>query len=176
MKARIQGRGPEESLLGGWQSRTVSEWLDEACKEAQVLDGFTFHCLRHTFAAHMLSKGVPIYKVSKILGHSTVLVTEQHYGHLDKRVLADEIHHIDSIMTVPRIVDPSGLRGGRQQVVNGARGKQLKRESPTVELGNRNQDGGHRTVLKICARKGTEGSNPSPSAHELKIGGPSLFF
>ena len=111
VKVRIQGRGLEESLLGGWQKATVSEWLEDACKESQVLDGFTFHCLRHTFAAHMLSKGVPIYKVSKIMGHSTVLVTEQHYGHLDNRVLSDEIHHIDTIMSVPRAVEPSGIRG-----------------------------------------------------------------
>ena len=106
VKERIIGRGPEETLLGGWEPRTVSEWLNDACVEAEVGDGFTFHCLRHSFAAHMLSKGVPIYKVSKIMGHSSVTVTEQHYGHLDRKTLSDEIHHIGSLMSVPAVPEP----------------------------------------------------------------------
>jgi integrase len=118
VKGRIQGRGPEESLLGGWNPRTVSEWFNEACQEAKVGDGFTFHCLRHTFASHMLSRGVPIYKVSKIMGHSTVVVTEQHYGHLDRKVLSDEIHNIGSVMSVPTIESFGGLLSEGIAVVN----------------------------------------------------------
>lgn len=118
VKSRIKCRGPEESLLGGWNPRTVSEWFNEACREANVGDGFTFHCLRHTFAGHMLSQGVPIYKVSKILGHSTVLVTEQHYGHLDKRVLSDEIHHIESVLSVPTLESLCGSNTEGAEVVN----------------------------------------------------------
>ena len=38
--------------------------------------------LRHTFAAHALSRGKPIYTVSKWLGHASVAITEQFYGHL----------------------------------------------------------------------------------------------
>jgi hypothetical protein len=51
----------------------------------------------------MLSRGVPIYKVSKMLGHSTVLTTEAHYGHMDRNVLSEEIHHIDSIISTPSL-------------------------------------------------------------------------
>jgi len=103
VKSRVKGKGLEESLLGGWNKTTVSEWFNEACKAATVGEGFTFHCLRHTFASHMLAKGVPIYKVSKILGHSTVVTTERHYGHLDKKALSDEIHHIGSVMSLPTL-------------------------------------------------------------------------
>src|SRR3989344_2560226 len=81
---------------------TVSEWFKDCCEQAQVMD-FTFHCLRHTFASYMLSRGVPIYKVSKILGHSGVVVTEQHYGHLDRSVLTEEIKHIEGVMTLPKV-------------------------------------------------------------------------
>jgi integrase len=41
-----------------------------------------FHDLRHTAASLMLSQGKSIWLVSKILGHSSVNVTDQTYGHL----------------------------------------------------------------------------------------------
>jgi integrase len=44
--------------------------------------GYHAHCLRHTFAAHYLKKHKDIYGLSKILGHHSVVVTEQYYGHL----------------------------------------------------------------------------------------------
>ena len=100
---RIQGEVNSEALLLDCvEAKTVSEWFKNCCEHAQVMD-FTFHCLRHTFAAYMLSRGVPIYKVSKILGHSSVVVTEQHYGHLDRSVLTEEIKHIEGIVTLPKL-------------------------------------------------------------------------
>jgi integrase len=44
--------------------------------------GYHAHCLRHTFAAHYLKKHKDIYGLSKILGHHSVTITEQYYGHL----------------------------------------------------------------------------------------------
>lgn len=41
-----------------------------------------FHDLRHTAASIMIADGVPIKLVSEILGHSTITVTLQIYGHL----------------------------------------------------------------------------------------------
>ncbi len=98
---RAIGRDPETRLLDAVHCTTVSEWFKDCCKDAQVMD-FTFHCLRHTFAQRMLSGGTPIYKVSKILGHSTSVVTEQHYGHLDRKDLTDEIHNIEGVLTLPK--------------------------------------------------------------------------
>ena len=40
-----------------------------------------FHDLRHTFASNFLMGGGNIYDLQKILGHSTIQVTER-YGHL----------------------------------------------------------------------------------------------
>jgi len=42
----------------------------------------SFHNLRHTFASHLLMSGVDLYTVSRLLGHSSVVVTEKHYSHL----------------------------------------------------------------------------------------------
>jgi len=47
----------------------------------------TFHTLRHTYASHLLMAGVNIFIVSRWLGHSSVTVTENHYGHLIPEML-----------------------------------------------------------------------------------------
>ena len=44
----------------------------------------TPHTLRHTFGTCWLQAGGDIYKLSKILGHSNVAVTEARYAHLLK--------------------------------------------------------------------------------------------
>ena len=42
----------------------------------------SFHTLRHTYVSHLLIAGINIFTVSRWLGHSSVKVTEKHYGHL----------------------------------------------------------------------------------------------
>ena len=51
-----------------------------ACKRAG-LDDVTPHILRHTTASWLVQAGVPLYEVSKLLGHSSLAVT-QRYAHL----------------------------------------------------------------------------------------------
>ena len=43
---------------------------------------FRLHDLRHTFAGLFLASGGDIFKLSKILGHSSVAITQQVYAHL----------------------------------------------------------------------------------------------
>jgi integrase len=40
--------------------------------------------LRDTFAVELLLAGVPIERVSKLLGHSSVTITEKHYAPWNK--------------------------------------------------------------------------------------------
>jgi len=53
-----------------------------AVKRAQLDERLTFHCLRHTFASHWMMSGGCIFKLSKVLGHSSVKITEKIYAHL----------------------------------------------------------------------------------------------
>lgn len=43
--------------------------------------GYHFHSLRHSFAGWLIQNGAPIYEVQKLMGHSTIQVTEM-YAHL----------------------------------------------------------------------------------------------
>lgn len=90
----------------------VSRRFKGLCERAGVAN-LKFHDLRHTFTARLLTKGVPIYKVSKILGHSSVVVTEQHYGHLSLADLRGAISCIEGVVSVPFAADlQQGLRKG----------------------------------------------------------------
>ena len=41
-----------------------------------------FHDLRRTFGYNLIKQGIPIYQVSKLLGHASVTTTERHYAPL----------------------------------------------------------------------------------------------
>lgn len=58
----------------------LSQWMIRA----GITKHITFHCARHTFAVRMLTHGIDIYTVSKLLGHSELKTTQ---------VYADIIEH-----------------------------------------------------------------------------------
>jgi integrase/recombinase XerD len=68
------GDGKLESIVRSWQSR-----LHRLFKLACVEDGHP-HRFRDTFAVELLLSGVNIERVSILLGHSSVRVTEKHYS------------------------------------------------------------------------------------------------
>ena len=51
---------------------------------ANIKDGFTFHCMRHTHATILLKNNVNVLVVSERLGHSSVTVTMNIYAHVLK--------------------------------------------------------------------------------------------
>ena len=65
-------------------SDTVQRTIDDQGLNANVekKDRLTFHSLRHTTATWLLEKGEDIYRVSKLLRHTTVRMTEQRYSHI----------------------------------------------------------------------------------------------
>lgn len=66
----------------------VSKIFRQAVERCGLNDGITdnrhrvvFHTLRHTFASWLVQKGTPLFVVSRLLGHSSIKVTER-YAHL----------------------------------------------------------------------------------------------
>jgi integrase/recombinase XerD len=72
------GNGKRESVVCHWQMR-----LKTVFDSAQVSKGegnAISHRFRDTFAVELLLAGVPIERVSILLGHQSVRVTERHYN------------------------------------------------------------------------------------------------
>lgn len=42
------------------------------------------HDLRHTFASHLASQGVPLQRIGKLLGHTQIATTQRYAHHMDK--------------------------------------------------------------------------------------------
>ena len=62
-------------------------------KRVGLNDGITPHCLRNNFAKRCLMNGMDIYTLSRILGHSSVAVTEQAYLDLTDEDLGKRYQH-----------------------------------------------------------------------------------
>lgn len=46
------------------------------------LEGWHLHELRHSAATFLITNGVPLEQVSKLLGHSSIRITSDVYSHL----------------------------------------------------------------------------------------------
>lgn len=73
---------------------TVSKSLKKVAKEAGLPDDLHWHCLRATAATRWASNKVPIFTVSKLLGHSTVNVTTRYYAGIDLDELRDAVNRL----------------------------------------------------------------------------------
>jgi integrase len=62
--------------------RTYQEDFQRAAASAGLPPQFIPHSLRHLYASVALAEGIPITEVSRWLGHNSIEVTHQIYGHL----------------------------------------------------------------------------------------------
>lgn len=63
--------------------RNVNRTLRDMLKRSNCsTTDATVHSLRHTYGSFLLSKGIPVFNVSRLLGHSSIKTTEQVYAHL----------------------------------------------------------------------------------------------
>lgn len=99
------------NTLGGIiEPRTYEDVFNRAAKVANI-EGATFHTLRHTFATRALEAGMDIKVLSVILGHSSVSITLNLYGH----VLPD--HKVAS-MDKMKLFYRNGMKGGKTEKSN----------------------------------------------------------
>jgi integrase len=88
--------------------RTYNEDFERAAGKAGLPPEFIPHTLRHCFASISLAHGIPITEVSRWLGHKSIEVTHQIYGHL-----------VPSSWDRARTVLDDAHRAGRQQPSSG---------------------------------------------------------
>ncbi|HMG16991.1 MAG TPA: site-specific integrase [Saprospiraceae bacterium] len=88
-------KGPGEKVFAGlkYSSYTnveLSRWVMKAGITKQI----TFHSARHTNATLLITNGVDIYTVSKLLGHSEIKTTQLYAKLVDKK-------KIEAVNTIP---------------------------------------------------------------------------
>jgi len=72
------GEGKIESIVRSWQARLKKVF--DLAKVSKAGGNAISHRFRDTFAVELLLAGVPIERVSILLGHQSVRVTEKHYN------------------------------------------------------------------------------------------------
>ena len=86
----LPARGEDEAkvFLGfkydGYQNEKLRRWILEAGIKKKNVGS---HTARHSFAVYHLSKGTPIYTLSKLMAHNSVKTTERSYAQYAKEDL-----------------------------------------------------------------------------------------
>ena len=75
--------GPERVLFPGYRgkhlsARQISRLFKETAREAGITKPVTLHTLRHSFATHLLERGVDIRVIQALLGHTKLTTTARY--------------------------------------------------------------------------------------------------
>ncbi len=90
----ISKKTNSKTLLPLCSNQKTNAYLKEIAKDCGIYKNITFHVARHTFATTvMLSNGVPIETVSKLLGH-TKLSTTQIYARVIESKISEDIQNL----------------------------------------------------------------------------------
>ena len=73
-----------------------------AREKAGIKKEVGIHSLRHSFATHLLEKGIDIRYIKDLLGHFDIRTTER-YLHVSKQKLVNIISPLDDLMSKENI-------------------------------------------------------------------------
>jgi site-specific recombinase XerD len=76
--------------------RSAQQIFHDSKRKAGIQKEITFHGLRHSFATHLLEKGVDIRYIKDILGHFDIKTTER-YTHVSRRMLVNISSPLDDL-------------------------------------------------------------------------------
>jgi site-specific recombinase XerD len=77
-------------VLPVWSNQKMNEYLKEIADLCGIHKRLTYHVARHTFGTTVtLNNGVPIESVAKMLGHSSLRMTQHYAKILDNKISQD---------------------------------------------------------------------------------------
>ena len=77
----------------------------------EELPPLTFHGLRHCHASLLIASGADIAVISKLLGHASVAITADVYGHLIGTVASDAVNGAANLIA-HTVHSPEGVSAG----------------------------------------------------------------
>jgi len=87
----------ESQQTGGpYPTRTIQRVFQLAKQKAQITKDIGIHCLRHSFATHLLEKGIHIRFIQDLLGHFDIKTT-QRYLHVSNKNLINIVSPLDDL-------------------------------------------------------------------------------
>lgn len=85
-----------------YPTRTIQRIFQLAKEKATINKQVGIHSLRHSFATHMLEKGIDIRYIKDLLGHFSIKTTER-YLHVKKEQLVNIISPLDDLWRAGKI-------------------------------------------------------------------------
>lgn len=93
--------GPEPGTA--YSAKSMQKIFQLAREKAGIHKDLTFHSLRHSFATHLLEKGVDIKYIRDLLGHFDIKTTAR-YLHVKKEQLVNIVSPLDNLFTPEEII------------------------------------------------------------------------
>jgi len=92
---RLRPGAPDERIFdyNGQEITSVRIAFLRSCRKAGLGRDVVFHTLRHTFASWFVMNGGDPYRLQKLLGHSSMTLT-QRYAHLSAEFIQAAVHFI----------------------------------------------------------------------------------
>lgn len=94
---KYRGRTKDGKLLPILSNQKMNSYLKEIGDVCGIKKNLTYHLARHTFATMILSKGVPIESVSKMLGHTNIRTTQVYARITNKKIEEDMLALADKL-------------------------------------------------------------------------------
>ena len=81
-------------------TKTVEDVLKDWMKDCGIDKHITYHCSRHTAATTLLTLGANLYVVSKLMGHSSIQMTEVYAKIVDQKKV-ETMNLVNNLFTKP---------------------------------------------------------------------------
>lgn len=92
---KYKGKTKDNRLLPVLSNQKINAYLKEIADLCGIKKHLSYHLARHTFATMLLSKGVPIESVSKMLGHTNIKTTQIYARITNKKIEQDMMQVAD---------------------------------------------------------------------------------